>query len=123
MDTRAVRGVRLRGIWMGVADFARSRAFWERLGACYDDPAPVDGIVHATLGDTRLVFEAGAGHARDCGPYLLFDAPDVDALYTALRAAGDDVTRPPRNEPWGRQLDVRDPDGHSIALIGPARSE
>lgn len=121
MDTRAARAIRLRGVWMGVADFARSRVFYERLGARYDGAGAIDGIVHATLGDTRLIFEAGAGNARDCGPYLLFDVPDVDALFAALTAAGDHVARPPRNEPWGRQLDVRDPDGHSIALIAPAR--
>lgn len=121
METPVAYATRLRGIWMGVADFARSRAFYERLGARYDDVAPADGIVTATLGGTRLVFEAGSGNARDCGPFLLFDVTDADALHAELAAAGYHVLAPPKDEPWGRQFNVQDPDGHSIALIGPVR--
>lgn len=121
MTNPAARATGLRGIWMGVADFARSRAFYERLGARYDDVGPADGIVTATLGGTRLIFEAGPGNARDCGPFLLFDVTDADALHAELSAAGCRILAPPKNEPWGRQFNVQDPDGHSIALIGPVR--
>lgn len=61
MNTKSVAATRLRGIWMGVTDLERSRAFYERVGAYYDAVEPVDGIASATLGGTRLIFEAGHG--------------------------------------------------------------
>jgi uncharacterized glyoxalase superfamily protein PhnB len=107
---------------MGVTDFARSRGFYEQLGAHFDEREPLDeGIVHATLGGTRLVFERGSGNSSGGGPFLLFDVTDADALYAELQEVGCAVEGPPKDEPWGRQFNVQDPDGHSIAFIGPAR--
>jgi predicted enzyme related to lactoylglutathione lyase len=121
METTSAAAARLRGIWLGVADLSRSRRFYERLGARFDQVHPVDGMLYANLGGTRLILEAGLTNARNCGPVLLFDVPDTDALHTDLTNAGSDVERPPKNEPWGRQFNVRDPDGHLIAFIGPVR--
>jgi len=119
MPTDAAVPTRLRGIWMGVADLARSRSFYEQLGARFDDRPPVDGGLAATLGGARLVFEAGSGAGE--GPALLFDVPDADGFHARLVNAGCPVEAAPRDEPWGRQFDVRDPDGHLIAFIGPSR--
>jgi catechol 2,3-dioxygenase-like lactoylglutathione lyase family enzyme len=121
MNARAVAATRLRGIWMGVTDFEQSRVFYERLGAYYDETEPVDGIVSATLGGTRLVFEAGHGNPSGAGPFLLFDVTDADALHAELEAGGVTIEGPPKDEPWGRQFNVRDPDGYSIAFLGPIR--
>jgi predicted enzyme related to lactoylglutathione lyase len=104
---------------MGVAEFGRSRAFYEQIGARFDGGEPVGGIVSATIGGTRLVFEAGSGGGA--GPALLFDVPDADALHAELVQVGCGVEAPPKDEPWGRQFNVRDPDGHLIAFIGPVR--
>lgn len=120
MTTERPVATRLRGIWMGVRDFKRSRSFYELLGAQFDDAESPDGMMSAILGGTRLVFEAGAENSPGTGPYLLFDVTDVDALYVLLQDLGYAVEGPPVDEPWGRQLNVLDPDGHSIALIGPA---
>jgi catechol 2,3-dioxygenase-like lactoylglutathione lyase family enzyme len=119
MSAKPVAATRLRGIWMGVTSFDRSRAFYERLGAYFDAAEPVDGIVSATLGGTRLIFEAGHGNPSGAGPFLLFDVTDADALHAELHAEGFTIEGPPRDEPWGRQFNVRDPDGHSIAFLGP----
>lgn len=105
---------------MGVSDFDRSRAFYEKLGARFDDRESSDGIVRATLGGTRLIFEIEAGNASGAGPFLLFEVTDADALHAELRDSGFAVESSPSNEPWGRQFNVRDPDGHSIAFIGPS---
>jgi predicted enzyme related to lactoylglutathione lyase len=113
---------RLRGVWMSVKDFPRSREFYERLGAHYDSLEPVDGIAHATLGGIRLIFETGHGAPPHTGQFLLFDVTDADGLHAELVHAGCEVEGPPTNEPWGRQFHVQDPDGHSIAFIGPVRS-
>ena len=109
---------RLRGLWMGVSDFDRSRVFYERLGAHFD-LNPIEGMMHATLGGTRLNFEPGSGSSNGTGPFLLFDVTDADELYATLAEAGCTAEAPPKDEPWGRQFNVVDPDGHSIAFIGP----
>ncbi len=121
MQTSPAVATRLRGVWMSTADFVRSREFYERLGAHYDHSEPVDGIAHATLGGIRLVFEAGYGAPPHSGRFLLFDVTDADALHEQLSDAGCAVEGPPKNEPWGRQFNVQDPDGHDIAFIGPIR--
>jgi predicted enzyme related to lactoylglutathione lyase len=121
MNTKPVAATRLRGIWMGVTDFQQSREFYELLGAYFDATEPVDGVVSATLGGTRLFFEAGQSNPTGAGPFLLFDVTDADALHAELEAEGVTIEGPPKNEPWGRQFNVRDPDGHSIAFLGPTR--
>src|SRR5262245_19119706 len=121
MTTMPVAATRLRGIWMGVTDCERSKAFYERWGAYYGSEQPVDGILSATLGGTRLIFEAGHGDPSGAGPFLLFDVTDADALHDELTAQGVTIDGPPKNEPWGRQFNVRDPDGHSIGFLGPRR--
>lgn len=120
METKPAAATRLRGIWMGVFDIERTRAFYELLGAYFDDASP-DGIVYATLGGTRLIFESGSGTPPGTGAFLLFDVTDADALHAELQEVGCPIEGPPKNEPWGRQFNVLDPDGHSIAFIGPIR--
>lgn len=110
---------RMRGIWLGVRDFERSRSFYELLGAEFDSDGVADGIVSATVGGTRLIFEASPGNPPGTGPYLLFDVMDADALYAEFKDAGYTIVEPPKDEPWGRQFNVLDPDGYSIAFIGP----
>jgi hypothetical protein len=117
MSAEPVAATRLRGTWMGVTSFDRSRGSYERLGAYFDAAEPVDGIVSATLGGTRLIFEAGHG----TGPFLLFDVTDADACMPSCRPKASRSRVRPRDEQWGRQFNVRDPDGHSIAFLGPIR--
>lgn len=111
----------LRGIWLGTGDFGRARAFYELLGAKFEARDDLDGIVLATLGGTRLIFEAGENESPGKGPFLLFDVTDADALHAAMKKAGYAVEGPPKDEPWGRQFNVLDPDGYSVAFIGPSR--
>lgn len=119
--TKPAVATRLRGVWLGVKDMEKSRAFYELLGAYFDD-SDGDRIVHATLGGTRLIFESSPTNPHPgAGYFLLFDATDADALHDELNAAGCDIQSPPRDEPWGRQFNVLDPDGYQIAFIGPLR--
>lgn len=123
LKTKPAAATRLRGIWLGVKDMAESRAFYELLGAYFDGDPGVDGIMYATLGGTRLIFEGSPSNAHPgAGYFLLFDVTDADALHAELQAAGCDIRVPPRNEPWGRQFNVHDPDGYAIAFIGPTRT-
>lgn len=122
MDTKPAVATRLRGIWLGVTDLDRSREFYEELGAHFNDEESSDGIVYATLGGARLIFETiSARSDKASGLYLLFDVTDADALFRELKSRGREIAMEPKNEPWGRQFNVLDPDGHSLAFIGPQR--
>jgi len=122
MTAKPAVATRLRGVWFGVKDIERSRTFYERLGAYFDDQPGLEGVVYATLGGMRLNFEIVTyDPSHGAGYVLLFDATDADALHAELKAAGCNVTTDPVNEPWGRRFNVRDPDGHEIAFIGPIR--
>jgi predicted enzyme related to lactoylglutathione lyase len=67
---------------------------------------------------TRLVLNAAKDFNRepDQGYPMVFEAADVDAEATRLRAAGLEVTDP-KTEPWGTFITVRDPEGREL-LIG-----
>ena len=122
MTAKPAVATRLRGVWFGVQDIDRSRAFYELLGAYFDDEPGAEGVVHATLGGMRLNFETSPTNPHHDGGYvLLFDVTDADELCAELKAAGCNVTAAPVNEPWGRRFNVRDPDGYEIAFIGPIR--
>ena len=123
MDTKPAVATRLRGIWLGVTDLNRSRAFYEDLGAHFHDEESSDGIAYATLGGARLIFEAlSAKSDKASGLYLLFDVTDADTLFRDLESRGREIVMAPKNEPWGRQFNVLDPDGHSLAFIGPMQT-
>ena len=57
-----------------------------------------------------------AAHADTC---LYFGAPDVDAVYSDLKAKGIDV-KEPKVAPYGmKQLYLRDPDGYGLCFQWP----
>ena len=120
--TRPAAVTRLRGVWLGVKDLDRSRAFYELLGAIFDEVQPDQGIRYATLAGTRLSLELSPNNPHPGASYIpLFDVTDADALHAELRDAGCSIAAPLQDEPWGRRFNVCDPDGHAIAFIGPVR--
>ncbi|MDA8392018.1 MAG: VOC family protein [Actinomycetota bacterium] len=49
---------------------------------------------------------------------LWLQVRDVDAEHTRLRALGVDISREPRQEPWGLvEMWISDPDGLPVALV------
>ena len=65
-------------------------------------------------GDARIFLSEHEGDARpDTLLYLWVD--DVDAVDAALRGAGIAVDAP-EDQPWGRELEVRDPDGNRLRI-------
>ncbi len=122
MQAKPAVPTRLRGVWLGVEDLERSRAFYERIGAYFDERQPDDGILYATLAGIRLSLERSQPNPQPgAGFFLLFDVTDADALYEELQDADCKIVGPPRNDPWGRQFNVHDPDGYAIAFLGPVR--
>lgn len=116
MDTREGLATRLRGIWVGVTDMDRSRAFYELLGTEFDASGSEGGILAGTLAGTRLIFEVANSHAG--GRVPVFDVTDADILCSELRAAGCSIVAVPKDEPWGRQ----EPHGRSDARSARAHA-
>src|SRR5437879_4636544 len=82
MTTKPAVATRLRGVWFGVKETERSRAFYERLGAYFEEEHGAEGVISATFGGVRLNFEISPMDAHPGGGYiLLFDVTDADALH------------------------------------------
>jgi catechol 2,3-dioxygenase-like lactoylglutathione lyase family enzyme len=68
----------------------------------------------ATADGARIFLSEHTGDARP-NTLLYVWVDKVDDAYAALRDAGADV-EPPENQPWGRELAVRDPDGNRLRI-------
>jgi catechol 2,3-dioxygenase-like lactoylglutathione lyase family enzyme len=84
----------------------------------------VSGMLFFQLGTQRLMIgrEQSPGQAIG-GSLLYFDAPDIDALGTALEAKGVKFTSPAQTvqQTATHELKLReffDPDGNALALMG-----
>lgn len=112
-------------VTLGVADVARSRAFYERLGfaasaASQDTVAFIDagGIVLALYGSAALAEDAGVDHERTGfrGVTLAHNVASraaVDAALADAVAAGATLVKPAQSVFWGGYSGYfADPDGH-----------
>ncbi len=116
---------RISLVTVGVADLARSRAFYEALGWV---PARVTdgvvffqagGIIIGLWGKDNLAADAGLPKAApgDWGAIAIAhnvrSEAEVDAVLAAAEAAGGRITRPAHRQPWGGYSGYfTDPDGH-----------
>ena len=116
-------GQSLSLVTLPVADVARSRAFYERLGwAASSDSQP--GVAFFDCGGTVLSLYGREDLVRDCGRPItapggmtlalnVADAEAVAQAVDAFAAAGGAVVGEPRMAPWGGTFAfVADPDGH-----------
>lgn len=127
---------RLNFLTLGVADVARARAFYERLG-WRASPASLDALALFDLGAFVLALHPRGDLAEDAGlPREAAAAPaasadgraafggialahnvrtrdEVDAVLAQAQAAGATITRPADTAPWGGYRGYfADPDGH-----------
>jgi predicted enzyme related to lactoylglutathione lyase len=99
----------------------RSRGFYrDTLGlAIYREFGPSEdpGLVFF-LGQ-GLLEVSGTSHDEPGGPLQIWlQVRDVQAEHERLVAAGVNVTREPRREPWGLvEMSIEDPDGVRIVLV------
>jgi catechol-2,3-dioxygenase len=52
---------------------------------------------------------------------LWWQADDVDALHDALVARGVTIASAPTDQPFGRAMTVRDPEGNAISFYAPRK--
>jgi uncharacterized glyoxalase superfamily protein PhnB len=110
---------------LAVHDLEVSGAWYrDVLGCRLDDVEPGNwrfchaGEVTFMLGRCPGVAEASEIGDHSYVAYLRVD--DVDEFHRRAVAAGAEVLKPPRNEPWGmRELALRSPDGHRFTLGQP----
>jgi predicted lactoylglutathione lyase len=115
---------RLSLVTLGVADLARSRAFYEALGwACGAAPADYvvffqcGGMIVALWGRDQLAEDSGVADAGGWGgvtlAYNTRSPQEVDAVVEEARIAGAQIAREPAATFWGGYSGVFvDPDGH-----------
>ena len=63
--------------------------------------------------------QGGSGQVgdREMGMWMSMWVAKVDAEFANCQANGIEVTRPPKDEPWGvREMHVRHPDGHIFRI-------
>ena len=115
---------RLSLVTLGVADLARSRAFYEALGwrtraKPGDDVVffQVGGLVLALWGRDQLAEDSGVHDPGGWGGITLAhnvrSPREVDAVVSAAERAGARISRRPADTFWGGYSGVFvDPDGH-----------
>lgn len=117
---------RLSLVTLGVANLARSTAFYEALGWRRGFPAAesvtffqLGGIVLALWSQEGLAEDAGLPARTDRGfrgialAHNVRSRAEVDAVVAAVEAAGGAVTKAPEEKVWGGYgAYVADPDGH-----------
>lgn len=112
-------------ITLGVADLARSRAFYEQLGF---KPSSLGGgeivffqagavalclFARESLADDAKVSAEGGGFRGIALAHNVRAKADVDAVIGEARNAGAEVLKPAEDAPWGgRSGYFADPDGH-----------
>ena len=115
---------RISMITLGVADVARARAFYERLGWRGQEIErtvffQAGGLAVVLWGRADLADDAGMELGGGTGPagialaHNVRSASEVDEILTRARAAGATVTRPARETFYGGYAGYfTDPDGH-----------
>lgn len=114
---------RISLVTLGVADTARSRAFYEALGWRGESPDgdvvffQAGGIVVGLWGRENLAADScvpdGGGWGGVTLAHNVASDAEVDAIIDLARAAGARIGRPPAPTSWGGYSGVFiDPDGH-----------
>lgn len=97
-----------------VLDVAGAREFYRTVfGWTFTDYGPD----YTSFDDGRLTGGFRGGEpARPGGPLVVIYAVNLEAVLTAVQAAGGVITQPTFDFPGGRRFHFRDPGGHELAV-------
>jgi predicted enzyme related to lactoylglutathione lyase len=103
-----------------VGDLDKTRRFYtDALGFRVEGEQPGFVQFATTGGATFALVENPDGEAAEIWWYV----HDADATHEELRARGVEIVHPPKDEPFGRRLVIRDAAGQTLYLLQPpARS-
>jgi uncharacterized glyoxalase superfamily protein PhnB len=86
-----------------------------------------DGILvrsHVRLGETMLLLASPGAHdvrgPKELGGIthlIVVTVSDLDHLYERAVAGGAEVLSSPTDRPWGRDFEIRDPEGYAFNFI------
>lgn len=97
-----------------VADLAGTRRFYtEKLGFRVEEEQPGFVQFAKTGGTPYALVENPSGEAAE----IWWNVDDVDATQEQLRANGVEIVQPPKDEPFGRTLVIRDTAGNTLYLL------
>jgi predicted enzyme related to lactoylglutathione lyase len=100
----------------GVSDIARAKAFY---GAAFGWTFTDYGPQYCEFADGRL--KGGfttLSPVTPGGPLVVLFGDDLEALVTAVEAAGGRISKPIFAFPGGRRFHFIDPDGYELAVWG-----
>lgn len=109
---------RIDYVELGVADIARSKAFYGRaFGWSFRDYGPT----YCEFADGRLTggFTTNAP-PRPGGPLVILYADDLEAMQRRVEEAGGRIVKPIFAFPGGRRFHFLDPDGYELAVWSKA---
>jgi uncharacterized glyoxalase superfamily protein PhnB len=103
-----------------VEDMARSVAYYVEVLGFENAPWGTDDFTRVER-DSRGLYlcRRAQGHA---GTWVWIGVDDVRSLHRTYRERGAVIRREPRNEPWGLEMQVEDPDGH-VLRFGSERED
>lgn len=100
------------------------RAFYEALGLVFEDEEHEEGPLHfaCDVGGVHFaIYEGPPGEAPNKGEgassLIGFKVDDVDAVFARLREFETAILWEPRDAPWGRTAQLRDPDGRPVEIF------
>ncbi len=118
-------GLQVTAIMLGVADLARSKAFYaDGLGATVDQDYPNFVSLKLDGGSSLALYERsaaaadagvpaeGSGFAGVSFHHIVASNGEVDDVMARASAAGASTVRPATNVQWGYFGYFADPDGH-----------
>ncbi|HEY7037109.1 MAG TPA: VOC family protein [Thermomicrobiales bacterium] len=103
-----------------VGDLDGTKRFYtDKLGFRVEAEQPGFVQFAKTGGATYALVEASSQEATE----VWWNVDDVDATQAQLRAKGVEIVQPPKDEPFGRTLVIRDAAGNTLYLLqAPAGS-
>jgi MerR family transcriptional regulator, thiopeptide resistance regulator len=119
----------LTALLLGYEDIAGAREFlmdalgFEERWVAHNDDGSISRS-HLQLGDTLLMLDKPGAHGvknpRRVGGVthlILITVGDVDAHHDRAVAAGADILAAPAERPWGRDYELKDPEGYIFSFI------
>ncbi len=119
----------MTALLLGYEDIDRARRFFvEALGFVDEwEVRSDDGDLtrsHVRFGDTVLMLDKPGAHdvlspraAGGVTHLIVINVGDVDAHHARAAGAGATVLVPPTDRPWGRDYELRDPEGYVFSFI------
>lgn len=108
----------LNFILLDVSDIKEARAFYtDKLGFEIEDESPAFIQFKQAPGGAIFALQEVAGATAHQGVNLWWTVADADGVYAQLLEKGVTIASPPKDEPFGRTLSIKDPANNALNLF------